>query len=193
MVPNRIMRGGAVRGALLTLAACLALTLAVAGCGGGEESSAATDERAADVDILNEVLGRQLAAIEAYDLTLPGLRGPTLAAARLFRAQEQEHVDSVVKALRGLNAAAEPQTEEIDPPRLKTQPDRLAFLYEVESGTIDAELDAISQLTESWPRTLLGTTVANQAQHLVLLRRALGAKPLQTVPEAFEGGETPAP
>ena len=34
---------------------------------------------------------------------------------------------------------------------------------------------------------------ANQAQHLVLLRRALGAKPLETIPSAFETGETPAP
>jgi hypothetical protein len=36
-------------------------------------------------------------------------------------------------------------------------------------------------------------TAANQAQHLVLLRRELGAKPLQAVPEPFEDGETPAP
>jgi hypothetical protein len=193
MVPNRIMRGGAVPAALLALAAGLALALVLSACSGEDDSSAAVDDRAADVEILNEVLGRQLSAIDAYGLVLPRLRGSTLAAARLFRAQEQEHVDSIVKALRGLNARAEPQTEEIEPPRLKTQAERLTFLYEVEGDTIDAELDAISTLSESWPRTLLGTTVANQAEHLVLLRRALGAKPLETVPEAFEGGTAPAP
>ena len=40
---------------------------------------------------------------------------------------------------------------------------------------------------------MLATTVANQAQHLVLLRRGLGADSLETVPGAFENGMTPAP
>jgi hypothetical protein len=186
------MRGGAVRGALPAVLAGLALALALASCG-DDSGSSAEDERAADVEILNEVLGRQLSAVAAYERTLPALRGPALAAARKFRAQEQEHVDSVVKALRGLNAEAEPETEEIEAEEAKTEADRLRFLYEMESETIDTELDAISRLADGWPRTLLGTTVANQAQHLVLLRRALGATPLGAVPDAFEGGTTPAP
>ena len=40
---------------------------------------------------------------------------------------------------------------------------------------------------------LLASTMANQAQHLVWLRRALGAKPLETFPEAFEDGSVAAP
>jgi hypothetical protein len=193
MAPNRIMRGGAVRSALPAFLAGLALALALTSCGGDDSGTSAEDEKAADIEILNEVLGRQLSAVEAYDNTLPGLRGPALAAGRKFRAQEQEHIDSVVKALRGLGGSAEPATEEIEADELKTEADRLRFLYEVEGGTIDTELDAISELSESWPRTLLGTTVANQAQHLVLLRRALGATPLETVPEPFEDGTTAAP
>jgi hypothetical protein len=35
--------------------------------------------------------------------------------------------------------------------------------------------------------------VANQAQRLVLLRQALGAKKLEAIPSAFETGERPAP
>jgi rubrerythrin len=186
------MRGGAVRSALPALLAGLALALTLTSCG-DDGGGSAKDERAADVEILNEVLGRQLSAVAAYERIMPALRGPALAAARKFRAQEQEHVDSVVKALRGLNAQAEPTTEEIEPDEVKTEADRLRFLYEMESETIDTELEAISELSESWPRTLLGTTVANQAQHLVLLRRALGATPLGAVPDAFEGGTTPAP
>jgi hypothetical protein len=192
MAPNRIMRAGAVRRALLAAAVGLLLALPLASCGGGDDATA-EDQRATDVELLNEVLSRQLSAVDAYDAVLPGLRGPALAAARLFRAQEQEHVDSVVKALRGLGGAAEPDPEEIEPGELKTEADRLRFLYRVESGTIADELDAISGFADTWPRTLLGTTVASQAQHLVLLRRALGAKPLETVPEAFEDGTTPAP
>jgi hypothetical protein len=193
MVPNRIMRGGVVRGAPLALFAALALALALGSCGGGGSSSSAQSEKADDAAILNEVLGRQMAAVDAYDAALPGLRGPALAAGRRFRAQEQEHIDAVVKALRGLAGKAEPHPEEIEPGELKTRADRLDFLYGVENRTIDIELEAISNLTQSWPRELLTSTIANQAQHLVLLRWALGAKPLETVPAAFEDGTTPAP
>jgi hypothetical protein len=192
MAPNRIMRGGAVRGALLGLVAASALGLVLGSCGGGDSSSA-EDEKAADTAILNQVLGRQMAAVDAYDAGLGSLRGPALAAARRFRAQEQEHIDSIVKALRGLGGEAAPQPEEIDAGELKTQADALRFLYGVENGTIDSELSAISELNEPWPRALLGSTVANQAQHLVLLRRLLGVRPLAAVPEAFEDGTTPAP
>lgn len=191
MVPNRIMRGGAARRALLSLTAGLALALALGAC--GDDGGSAEEEKAADAEILNEVLGRQMAMVDAYDAALPGLRGPALTAAREFRAQEQEHVDSVVKSLRGLEAPAEPEPEEIEASDLETQEDHLRFLYEIESETIDSELSAISNFAETWPRTLLAATVANRAQHLVLLRRALGTPPLQTVPEPFEDGMTPAP
>ena len=40
--------------------------------------------------------------------------------------------------------------------------------------------------------SLLGSIAANQAQHLVLLRRALGADAAESIPEAFEDGTTPA-
>jgi hypothetical protein len=192
MVPNRIMRGGAVRGAPVLLAAALALALALGSCGGGSSPSE-EDEKSADAAILNEVLGRQMSAVVADDAALRGLRGPDLAAARRFRAQEQEHIDAVVKELRGLGAESEPRPETIEPEAMKTPADHLRFLYEVENGTIDRELTAISELAEPWPRGLLTTTVANQAQHLVLLRRALGVKPLETIPEPFEDGTTPAP
>jgi Ferritin-like domain len=194
MVPNRIMRGGAVPGALLGLVAALALALALGGCGSGGSSSTAEEEKAADGAILNEVLGRQMAAVDAFGASgLPDLHGPALATARRFGAQEQEHIDSVVKALRGLGAKAEPQVEKIETGDFKTQADYLHFFYEVESGTIDEELSAISNLTQPWPRSLLGATVANQAEHLVLLREALGVTPPEAVPEAFEEGTTPAP
>jgi hypothetical protein len=76
---------------------------------------------------------------------------------------------------------------------LDTDRDRLVFLYELESATIDEELSAISALESSWPRSLLASTVANQAQHLTLLRQALGEGPLASVPEAFENGTAEPP
>jgi hypothetical protein len=99
----------------------------------------------------------------------------------------------VLKALRGLQSSAEPSPESIDTSGLRSDRERLAFLYEVESATIDEELSAISELEASWPRSLLASTIASQAQHLTLLRQALGEGPLASAPAPFEDGTFPPP
>jgi ferritin-like protein len=184
------MRGRAARRALL-LGALAVLVGAVAGCGGG--SSSGTTDKEADARTLNEILGRQLAAVAAYAEVLPTLHGADHAAAQQFRAQEQEHVDATTKTLRGIGGEADPPAETIETNDLKTRADSLEFLYEMESATLDAELNAVGKLTIGWPRPLIASMAANQAQHLVVLRRALGAKPAETIPSAFETGELPAP
>jgi Ferritin-like domain len=190
MAMNRITRGRGVRRALLPAIIVAGLSVGLLACGDGGGSAVDKD---ADVRVLNEILARQLAAVEAYGVALPVLRGAELAAAREFRSQEQEHVDATTKTLRGLDGEADPPAETIEADDLETRRDALAFLYELESATIDAELSAVGKLTIGWPRPLIAAMAANQAQRLVLIRRALGAKPLEAVPEAFETGETPAP
>jgi hypothetical protein len=191
MAPNRIMRGFAMRRALLLGAALIALAAGLLGCGGDESDS--TIDQDADIAVLNEVLGRQLAAVEAYGRVLPALRGADLALAREFRSQEQEHVNEVTKMLRGLEGEADPVDEPVEVGELKTRRDAFEYLYEMESATLDEELSAVGRLTLGWPRPVMATMAANQAQRLVLIRRALGAEPLEAVPEAFETGEIPAP
>jgi hypothetical protein len=178
-------RALALAGVLAGLAACLAA------CGGGEDGSTVDPE--ADAAVLNEVLGRQQAAVAAYGEALPALRGADLAMARRFRVQEQEHVDATTKTLRGLEEPADPVEETIEAGDLRSGEEALDFLYRLESATIDAELNAVSRLTVGWTRPLVAAMAANQAQRLVLIRRALGATPLETIPEAFETGETSAP
>jgi hypothetical protein len=196
MAPNRITRGGA------TLALFLIVGI-LAGCGGGGGSTgaSATDvttptpssDEAADGAILNTVLTRQQAAVKALAAVTHELSPHLARMADYFRAQEQEHVDAVVKALRGLKSPAEPVVEEIELPGATSDREWLVFLYEVESQSIDAELGAVSALESSWPRSLLASTVADQAQHLTLLRQALGEGPLRSVPVPFENGTAPPP
>ena len=186
------MRGRVVRRALLAAALAGLLAAALSACGSGGSSSTATDKER-DVKVLNEILGRQVAVVAAYGQVLPKLHGTDLDAAQQFRAQEQEHVDATTKTLRGIGGESDPPVEKIEASDLKTRADSLEFLYEMESATIDAELNAVSRLTIDWPRPLIASMAANQAQRLVLLRRALGAPPLETIPSAFETGETPAP
>jgi Ferritin-like domain len=191
MALNRITRGRSVRRALLLATVVAAFTAGLLGCGSGDADSAV--DKDADIGVLNEILGRQLAAVEAYGEALPALRGAELAAAREFRSQEQEHVDATMKTLRGLDGEADPPAETVEADNLETPEDAWRFLYELESATIDAELNAVGRLTIGWPRPLLAAMAANQAQRLVVIRRMLGARPLETVPEAFETGETDAP
>lgn len=195
MAPNRITRGGAALAVLL-------ITGIFAGCGGGGSSTAVATEASppqpaadaqADAQLLDKVLARQEAAVEAFAAVGRELPPRLARMAAYFRAQEQEHVDAVLKALRGLGRPAEPAPEPLDTSGLESDRERLVFLYGVESATIDEELSAISKLDASWPRSLLASTVANQAQHLALLRQALGAGPLASVPVPFENGTFPPP
>jgi hypothetical protein len=191
MAPNRIMRGGAMRRGLLLGLLVSGMVICLSGCGNDDGGS--TTDKAGDVRVLNELLARQLAAVEVYESVVLVLHGDDLAAARAFLAQEQEHVDATTKTLRGLDAAADPPKETIEFGQLGGRDEIVELLYEMESATIDAELHAVGQLTIAWPRPLVASMAANQAQRLVLIRRALGAEPLETIPEAFETGETAAP
>jgi rubrerythrin len=168
------------------------LVLLVGGCGGGGGGTTTVVlDKVADAETLNSLLAREQAAVRAYERTLPLLHGIALASAREFRASEQEHVDAIVKALRGLGEKAEPEEEEIESEGLKTQAEALGFLYEVESGSVAYDLQAIARLTAPWPRSLLGSIAANQAQHLAVLRRMLGADLAESIPDAFEDGTSP--
>jgi hypothetical protein len=197
MARHRIIWGGATL-AVLFIGGILA------GCGGGGSSSATSSaaalttpapsqEESADAEILDTVLARQEAAVEALGEVGPQLPPRLARMAAYFRAQEQEHVDAVLKALRGLKSSAESSPAPVDTSGLGSERERLVFLYEVESATIDEELSAISKLEAAWPRSLLASTVANQAQHLALLRQALGDGPLASVPVPFENGTAEAP
>lgn len=190
MATNRIMRGRRVRRALAFGTLALALAAGLSACGVG---SGSTTDRKGDLAVWNEVLARQLAAVDAYGEALPLLRGAELATARRFRGQEQEHVDATTKTIRSLEGEADPPAETVEAGELKSAADAWHFLYELESATIDLELSAVAKLTIAWPRPLAAAMAANQAQRLVLIRRALGAGRTELVPNAFETGETAAP
>jgi hypothetical protein len=193
-ISEKSLRLSAHRRVIAGLAVALALGLAGCGGEGDGDTSTTAAEKEADAEILNDVLARELAVVAAYERTLPLLRGAALAEARRFRAQEQEHVDALVKTLRGLGQEAAPAEEEIESEEeLKTRASALEFLYDVENASVAYNLGAISRLSYPWPRSLLGSVAANQAQHLVVLRRLLGAGAAGSIPEAFEDGTAPSP
>jgi len=194
MGANRIRCGGVVRRGVPVVLACAVLGTGLAACGGGGGTpTTSVADREADAATLGDVLARQLGAVEAYGAMLPALRGPALAAARQSRSYEQQHADATIKALRGIGAEAESAPEEIDTPPHPSRAEALLFLYELENATINLEMHAIAKLTGEWPRTLVATMVANQAQRLARVRAELGLPPTKQIPSAFEYGTTPDP
>jgi len=185
---GRGRRRGGGRAAIL---AALALALAVGGCGKSGHGAETDPEKGADASALNEALARELTLRDAYTRGLPLLGGGLYGVGRRLRAQEGEYVDALTKAIRGVGGETEAEVSELD-----AFDDRAAFLalaYELESAALAAYVDATPRLYTSAPRTLDTSLAAAHAQHLVVLRQALGAGLSGAVPEAFDGGQVPPP
>lgn len=180
--------------AAAVLALVLTATLVITGGCGDSGRGAETDpEKGSDAEILNEALARELTLFDAYTRSRPLLRGPQRALGRQLRAHEQEYVDALNKAIRGLGGDAEAEPEELDLTEIKNEAGLLALLYELESAALALYIDAAPRLYTSAPRTLDASLAAGHAQHLVVLRQGLGMDTAASVPEGFDGGEVPLP
>lgn len=163
------------------------------GCGRSGHGAATDSEKAADVEVLNAALAQELTTVEAYERGLPLLRGPMLAVARRFRAQDQTHVDALTKAIRGLGGETDAEASELEPPEPKTQEEALVLAYEGENAALSEAQDDAPHLQFAAPRTLIAALAASHAQHLAILRQGLGSGIVAAVPEAFEPGDLAPP
>ncbi len=173
--------------------AIAAIPLLVGGCGDSGHGAETDPEKGNDAAILNDGLTQELTIVSAYARGLPLLRGPRGALGRQLLAQEQEYVDGLTKAIRGLGGDTEAEAEELDFTTVKDQRDLLSLLYELENGALSYYLGEAAQLDTTAPRTLDTALAAGHAQHLVVLRQALGASPVESIPEGFDAGESPPP
>ncbi len=179
--------------AAAVLALALAAILLLGGCGKGGHGAETDPEKGSDAEFLNEALAREQAMADAYAAGRPLLRAPQRALGRVLLAQEQEYADALTKAIRGLGGEIEAEPEAPDLTGAKDQAGFLAIAYELESAALASYMGAAARLYESAPRTLDASLGAAHAQHLVLLRQALGASLSASIPEAFDGGEVPPP
>ncbi len=191
---NRILRGqcerrGTCRAALLF---ALCLVLAMLGCGKSGQGAKTDPEKGSDAELLNAALAQELALLELYTAAQPQLKASAPVGRRL-RSHEQEYVDAITKALRGLGGEVEAEPVPVD---LEGVADEAAFLtlaYELENAAYITYLDAAPQLHTDAPSTLAAALAAAHARHLVVLRRGLGTAPAEALAEAFESGEEPPP
>jgi hypothetical protein len=173
--------------------ALLLIALLAAGCGKPGHGAETDSEKGSDADILNAALGQEMTALEAYTDGMPRI-GPRFApAARRLRAQEQEYVSAIAKAIRGLGGEATATASEIELGELHNQRDALTLAYELESAALAADVEAAPRLFSDAPQTLAASLAAGHSQHLVVLRQGLGVPVADAFPKAFDGGEIPPP
>jgi bacterioferritin (cytochrome b1) len=170
-----------------------ALVIAASGCGDSGGGSTTDAEKAADVEVLNEALSQELTTVAAYKQGLGLLRGSALTVVSEFRGQDQAHVDALTKAIRGLGGEVEAETSELETPGPQNQTDALVLAYEEENAALAEALAAAPSLLAPAPHTLVASLAASHAQHLAVLRQALGVNLTEAVPEAFESGYLPPP
>ena len=179
--------------AAAVLALILAAVLIVGGCGDSGRGAETDPEKGSDAEILNEALARELTLLDAYTRGRPLLRGPQRAVGRQLRAHEQEYVNALTKAIRGLGGDTEAEPEELDFSEVDDEAGLLALIYELESAALAFYIDAAPRLYTSAPRALDASLAAGHAQHLVVLRQGLGVDAAGSAPEGFDGGEVPLP
>lgn len=145
-----------------------------------------------DEAILEGAIGLEQTAVLAYGTAVESglLKGRARAAAKAFRADEQEHLDALSSALRGLGArvptgpVSAKDVEGLS--ALKSQRDVLEFAVELETMGVAAYYDAHRKLKDARLLQTGASIMANEGQHLVVLRQALKRDP---VPNAFETGK----
>lgn len=144
--------------------------------------------RSADVEILNGLLVLEYKAIAAYTAGIPLLEGRHVqTAARQFLSQEISHSGEVYALVRQAKGIAPHPKASYPFGRPRGHKDVLTLLHTLEQEQIAAYLDAIPNVSPGPVRAALSSILANDAQHLVVVRRALHLEP---IPAAFvTGGE----
>jgi len=144
-----------------------------------------------DAEVLLAAIRLEQTAVVAYGAAASsGLLDPAfLATTKLLRGQEREHADALVAALRQLGGTPPPAPRARDIPGLRGLGDQreiASFALELETMAVAAYYEAHQKLRAA-PLLRTGAQImANEGQHLVLVREALNRPP---VPNAFETGK----
>jgi hypothetical protein len=138
-----------------------------------------------DVDLLQQLLRLEHVGIAAYTAGTPLLAPATVKAGKLFLNDELSHAGALaglINAAGGKPIKPAPSYELGHP---RTSQEVLALLHQVESAQIGAYLAALPRLAPSSVKRSVAAILANDAQHVAVVRAALGQT---AVPSAFVTG-----
>ncbi len=148
-----------------------------------------------DAEVLTSAIHLEQIAVLAYGAAIDSkllTAGFARVAAR-FRDHEQEHAQTLTTALTDLGGTPPDDATEKDVDKVvkglddaKSQADIVNFAIELELAVIAAYYDAHRKLIDAKHLQAGASIMANQAQHLVVLRQAVQQ---DAVPNAFEIGK----
>jgi ferritin-like protein len=149
-----------------------------------------------DGKILQSAIDIERIAVIAYGAAIDSglLSAGVEKVARQFRGHEQEHADALTTALTDLGGTPPPApsgVKDVDKVvkglgAVKSQADILNFAIELETAAVAAYYDAHRRLIDAKLLQTGASIMANEGQHLVVLRQAVKQDP---VPNAFETGK----
>jgi rubrerythrin len=149
----------------------------------------------ADDDILKSAIKLEQVAVLAYDKAIDSglLSADFKQVVQRFRGHEQAHVDALSTALTDLGGTLAPKATAADIDgvvtglgSVKSQADIANLAIELEMAAIAAYYDAHRKLVDAKLLQTGASIMANEAQHLVVLRQAVKK---DAVPNAFEIGK----
>ena len=176
------------RRGLLRVAGAGAAGLLLAGC--GKQSLKAQVHNSApvlgtDVDLLNQLLHLEHVAIWAYTAGTPLLPPAVVKAGELFLNDELAHAGALAGLVRAAGGKPIKSAPSYALGHPRTSDQVLALLQRVENTQIRAYLGAIAKLAPGSVKQSVASIMANDAQHLAVVRAALGQP---AVPSAFVTG-----
>jgi hypothetical protein len=186
--------GSTGRRQLLTGAgASLATGAAVflAGCGNTAHvpkhaaKAAPAPVRRRDVQILNAALYLERRTVAAYTAGIPLLPHDQAKAAKQFLNEELQHTGELLALIKAAKGIASPRAASYAIGHPRDGDEALVLLHELESAQIAGYVRAIPELSPGPVRAAVATILANDAQHLAILRLEQGENP---VPSAFVTG-----
>jgi hypothetical protein len=155
--------------------------LGVAGCGSSHHKHHTIVSPVVvntDITVLNELLGLEQEAAAAYTAGIPLLSGPIVQDCRQFLNDEIAHAGELYSLIKrqGGTPVKPRQAYSLGSPR--SRGDVLALFHSIEQRQIAAYLAAIPLVTPGGARAALGAILGSDAQHVALIRGALGERPL---------------
>jgi bacterioferritin (cytochrome b1) len=133
----------------------------------------------ADVEPLNTLLDLEHHAVAAYAAGIPLLQAPQAqAAAQQFLAQELAHATQLSDLIRLARGKPNRPRARYDLGQPQGAGDVLALFMRLEQAQIRAYLHALPRLSNGPLRGAMASILANDAQHLAMLRWNTGQSPV---------------
>jgi len=143
-------------------------------------------QAATDIALLNGALDVEHTAIAAYIAGIPLLTGHNRDAAKQFVTQDYGHAAELSLMVRQAGGTAHDPSPSYALGNPSSEGDVLALLQRIESLQIATYLQVLPRLQPGVFRSIVGAILANEAQHVSVLRAARG---MPAIPAALVTGK----